>query len=83
MRVTINTRNHGQLSFFAPANGGYVRLESEGKPGTLGAQICEGGQFSGSTLSCGASEESLESVARRWWKQRRACNRKNDAPDLF
>ena len=70
-RITINTRDVGALTFFVPDAGGYVRLESSGKSGTLGQQICEGGGTMGSTLS--ASESTLATVARRWNKQRRAA----------
>ena len=69
-RITINTRNVGPLTFFVPDSGGYVRMESPGKSGTLGDQICDGGAFMGSTLR--ASENTLGTVARRWLKQRRA-----------
>ena len=68
---TINTRNHGQATFFvrdsATDNSGYVYLESAGKPGTLGKQICAGGDFSGETLT--ATVESLEKVARAWHRK--------------
>jgi hypothetical protein len=69
-RTTINTHNVGPLTFFAPDGGGYVRLESPGKSGTLGQQICEGGDTMGSTLTANAS--NLGAVARRWLRQRRA-----------
>lgn len=72
-RFTIKTRTNGDMTFFVPNGGGYVRLESEGKHGTLGQQICEGGGFYGNTLS--ANEQSLESVARRWYRAYRAGQR--------
>ena len=75
-RIIIKTRKEGEMSFFCPASGGYVWLESEGRPGTLGQQICEGGGFMGSTLS--AKEETLGDVARKWLRQRRACERKEE-----
>ena len=31
--------------------------------------FCCGGGFMGSTLSCGASEDDLASVARKWYRQ--------------
>ena len=68
---TINTRKHGQATFFvrdsATDNSGYVYLESDGKSGTLGKQICAGGDFSGEALS--ATVESLEKVARAWHRK--------------
>jgi hypothetical protein len=64
---TINTRNHGPKTFFVPDNGGYVRLESAGRQhGTLGSQICYGGGFRGNTVT--ADRDTLETVARKWWK---------------
>lgn len=69
-RTTINTRNVGALVFYVPDDGGYVRLESPGRRGTLGQQICNGGGTLGSTLT--ADENTLAFVARRWLKQRRA-----------
>lgn len=73
-RIIINTRKEGEMSFWCKADGGYVWLESEGKPGTLGQQICEGGGFRGSTLY--AREETLADVARKWLRQRREAERK-------
>ena len=69
---TINTREHGQATFFVrdsatAGNSGYVYLESAGNSGTLGKQICEGGDFSGETLT--ATVESLPKVARNWHRK--------------
>ena len=69
---TINTRNHGPATFFVRdsatvGNSGYVYLESNGNSGTLGKQICEGGDFSGEALS--ATVESLEKVAKAWHRK--------------
>ena len=69
-RLVINSKVFGEQSFFMPDNGGYIRLESEGKSGTLGAQICDGGKFSGSTIS--ASPASFERECRKWHKARLA-----------
>lgn len=66
-RFTIKTRNHGEKTFFVPPGGGYVRLERSGRTGTLGEQICYGGGFRGNTIS--ATEDTLETEARRWWRQ--------------
>lgn len=69
----ITSRTHGTISFFMPDNGGYVRLESVGNSGTLGKQICTGGDFMGSTIS--ATPATFESACRRWHKQRLAAIR--------
>lgn len=72
-RFTIKTRTNGDMDFFVPDAGGYVRLESDGKSGTLGKQICEGGGFMGSTIM--ADEKTLEAKARRWYRSFRAAQR--------
>ena len=70
MNFTIKSRKKGEIfSFYAPDSGGYVHLESPEHSGNTGAQICRGGGFIGSTLSCGASEDDLASVARKWYRQ--------------
>ncbi|EPY4278295.1 MULTISPECIES: hypothetical protein [Klebsiella] len=70
MNFTIKSRKTGEIfSFYAPDRGGYVHLESPGHSGNTGAQICRGGGFMGSTLSCGASVDDLASVARQWYRQ--------------
>lgn len=73
-RITIKTRDIGELEFWCKDGGGYVFLESDGKPGSLGKQICDGGGFMGNTLS--ADEKTLASVARTWNRQRREWERK-------
>lgn len=43
MNFTIKSRKTGEIfSFYAPDSGGYVHLESPGRPGSTGAQICQG-----------------------------------------
>jgi len=69
-RIIIKTRTEGEFTFWCPTGGGYVRLETEGHPGTLGQQICEGGRLMGATLE--ATEANLAYVARKWLRQRRA-----------
>lgn len=73
-RIIIKTRTEGEFTFWCPNGGGYVRLETEGHPGTLGQQICEGGRLMGSTLD--ATEATLGDVARKWLRQRREAERK-------
>ena len=57
---TINSRKFGKQEFTVSNNGGYVRCN--------GSQICRGGSYLGSTLSC--TPEQLEKVARKWWANR-------------
>lgn len=72
-RFTIKTRTNGDMDFFVPDGGGYVRLESGANHGTLGRQICTGGSFGGNTLM--ANKQTLEAVARRWYRAYRASQR--------
>ena len=72
-RFTIKTRTNGNMVFFVPDNGGYVRLESDGKSGTLGRQICDGGRFHGSTIM--ATADTHEAKCRRWYRAFRAAQR--------
>ena len=76
MRLTIRAKTEIEtiygtekpvFEFWAPDNGGYVRLESDGKSGTLGQQICDGGGFSGGTVS--ATPENFTRVCRSWYRQ--------------
>lgn len=64
MELSINTRNYGQQVFFMSDNGGYIFLEQPGRPGTMGKQICQGGKYTGGTLS--ATPETFERVCRTW-----------------
>lgn len=75
-RIILKTRTNGIMEFFAPAEGGAVRLESPGRSGILGQQICERGSFCGGTLSANAA--SLEYVARKWYRAYRAKQRKSE-----
>ena len=63
---TFNKTQKPVFEFWAPDNGGYVRLESDGKSGTSGQQICDGGCFSGPTVSC--SPANFKRVCRSWYR---------------
>lgn len=62
--LSIQSRKHGEITFQARDEGGYVRVTGNGWDHK---QPCAGGGFTGSTLM--ADEKSLEKVARRWWRQ--------------
>lgn len=69
MNITIKSKKlNKEFTFFRNAGDGlkYVYLEQDGNPGTLGDQICEGGAFSGNTVSC--SQVGFESTCRRWYR---------------
>ena len=70
MNFTIKSRKTGEtFSFWTSCSGGYIHLEQPGKPGCLGLQICRGGGFMGSTLSCTADEKDFARVCRSWYRQ--------------
>jgi len=51
--------------FWAPSEGGYVRRVSDSHPGTLGQQVCQRLERSGSTLSWTPSAGPLVDLIRR------------------
>ncbi|MBW0278613.1 MULTISPECIES: hypothetical protein [Shewanella] len=66
--LSIKSRKTGEtFNFWMPLDGGYIRLESQGRSGTLGRQICVGGGFMGNTLSA-RSEASFEKQCRSWYR---------------
>ena len=70
----IKTRKHGVVTFQCRDDGGYVRVYSTGGKRWGHRQPCEGGGFMGSTLM--ADSERLEKVARKWWRQFLAFERR-------
>jgi len=69
MRFSINSRVLNEtFDFWAPDNGGYVRLEKGHNIGTLGHQICHEGRLSGSTVSCAGSQDEFERICRNWYR---------------
>lgn len=69
MKTTINSKEHGEITFFCPGSGKYVWVDLNGKPGTLGNQICQGGNLRGNTLSYyGEDQEGFDKYCRSWWK---------------
>ena len=67
MRMTIKSRSFNrEFEFWMPDDGGYVRLEREGRTGTLGEQICYGGGFRGNTIS--SSPDGFEHACRSWYR---------------
>lgn len=77
MRTTIETKSEGTLSFWASESDSthYVYLEGSGK-GILGRLICQGGGFSGTTVTCDGTEDGLRRAARKWWRQHLTHQRK-------
>ncbi len=68
MRLTIKSRKLGRVfDFWAPASGGYVRLEDERRYGTLAPQICVDGRFMGNTVVA-YTEEEFKRACRQWYR---------------
>jgi hypothetical protein len=62
--MRVRASSHETLSFFCPDSGGYVYLESGGRVGVTGIQVCQDGGFAGHALR--ATPETLPRVARAW-----------------
>jgi len=65
---TIKSRKHDKtFNFWMNGEQGYIHLESKGRPGQLGRQICKGGEFGGSTLYADSEDEFLRKC-REWYR---------------
>lgn len=74
MELKIKSTKLGKtLTFFMSSDGGYIFVDTNGKEGTLGEQICSNGMTNcGSCLS--ATEETFEKVCRNWLRKHiRVC----------
>ena len=65
LKITSKYADSGAFDFWAPDGGGYVRSITAEKPGTLGRQICYGGDFSGSAIAAQTREE-FKQLCRGW-----------------
>ncbi len=74
-KFILNSRDYGPIEFECPESGGYVFARCGGHGGPHHGQICRGGRVRGPTLTAGGpGRPSLETVARRWWRQyQRRC----------
>lgn len=70
MGLTINSKKIGkQINFSRPGNH-YIYVDLNGKPGTLGNQICRNGSLTGDTIGySGDSDEVFERICRRWYRK--------------
>lgn len=69
MELTIKSRKLNQEITFSRAGNYYIYVDLNGKPGSLGRQICEGGGLMGDTIGYrGESESRFEAICRRWYK---------------
>lgn len=66
---TIKSRKLNREITFSRPGKSYVFADLNGQPGTLGAQICEGGSTSGNTITYdGESQDRFEAICRRWYR---------------
>lgn len=69
MKFTINSRKFKQKITFSRPGQGYIFVDLNGQPGTLGRQICDGGYLMGGTLAYyGDDQTEFEAICKRWWK---------------
>lgn len=72
MMMIIHSRKLKRKIVFSRPGRSYLYVDTTGigtRPGTLGAQICEGGGFRGNTLAySGDDQEVFEKICRRWYR---------------
>lgn len=69
MEMQITSRKLGRTITFSRPGSSYIYADLNGQPGTLGKQICAGGDTVGSTISYdGADQERFEAICRRWYR---------------
>lgn len=69
MELTIKSRKLNRKITFSRPGSSYIFADLNGKPGTLGNQICHGGKTMGSTISySGDDQERFEAICRRWYR---------------
>lgn len=69
MKCTIKSK-YGLVTFSRPQRY-YVYIDFDGRhPGTLGRQICRGGNLLGSTITFESDNATAFSrMCKKWWKQ--------------
>ena len=71
MEFSIESRKFGKTVTFSIPGTSYIYCDMgiPGNHGTLGDQICHGGDLVGSTMSYhGDDEDEFEKICRNWWK---------------
>ena len=69
MKYTINSRKLGKEVTFSRPGTYYVFVNLNGEPGTLGNQLCDGGELTGNTILFHENDqEAFEKICRNWWK---------------
>lgn len=69
MRFTINSRKMGNQITFSRPGSLYIFADLNGKPGTLGVQICSrGGTMGGTIYYSGDDQKEFEAICRSWFR---------------
>lgn len=69
MELTIKSKILNTKITFSRPGTGAIYADINGLEGTLGKQICGGGQLSGITISCdGDDKKAFDSVCRAWYR---------------
>lgn len=69
MEFTIASKKLGKTLTFSKPGGSYIFVDLNGRPGTLGQQICSRGELMGSALYYeGEDEKRFERICRRWYR---------------
>lgn len=69
MEYTIRSRKLKKDITFSVPGEAYIFVDLNGKPGTLGNQICSGGSLCGSTLRYeGENIDRFKSICKKWWR---------------
>lgn len=69
MRYQIDSRRLQRPVIFSRPGREYLYIDLNGQSGTLGQQICEGGQLRGSTITYrGEDRTQFERICKRWWR---------------
>jgi hypothetical protein len=69
VRLTINSRILGKKLTFSRPGSAYVFVDLNDRPGTLGVQICMGGNTAGSTIAYyGDAQNQFTALCRTWYR---------------
>lgn len=69
MKFTIKSRKPGHDLEFSRPGEYYIYVDLNGKSGSLGDQICDGGELLGATIGFnGDDEANFERICRNWYR---------------
>lgn len=68
-KTTINSKTLKREITFSIPGKRHIYADLNGQPGTLGQQICKGGDTMGSTLSySGNNQAEFDAICRKWYR---------------